>query len=89
MILLPFCADAEQQNREQTGVCAYNACGTGLAYLVEDYMAVKMLKHFHVRESIVISTTVSEHFNITFKYSENTSLNNILTIESNVFLSYQ
>lgn len=65
------------------------ACGTGLVYLVEDYMAVKVLKHFHVRETIVISTTVSEHFNITFKYSEHTSLNNVLTIESNVFLTYQ
>lgn len=80
---------AEQQKGEQMGVSAYSACGTGLVCLVEDYMAVKMLKQFHVRESIVISTTVSEDFNTTFKYSENTSLNNILTIESNVFLSYQ
>lgn len=54
------------QNREQIGISAYSARGTGPVYLVEDYMIVKMLKHFHVRESVVISTTVSEDFNTTF-----------------------
>lgn len=53
------------QNREKIGISAYCARETGLVYLVEDYMAVQNTKTFDVRDNIVISTTVSEDFNIT------------------------